>query len=59
MKKICKEPTRCITCGDKQIFVFNMQGAIKKLEECSTNKERIEGTCKIAEEFFKTFGIIL
>lgn len=36
-----------------------MQGAIKKLDSCSTNTERIEGTCKIVEEFFRTLGIIL
>jgi hypothetical protein len=36
-----------------------MQGAVKALDSSSTNKERIEGTCKIVEEFFRTLGIIL
>jgi hypothetical protein len=30
-----------------------MEGAVKELDNSSTNKERIEGTCKIVE-FFRT-----
>jgi hypothetical protein len=36
-----------------------MQGAVKKLDSSSTNTERIEGTCKIVEELFRTLGITL